>query len=54
VRSRLYKKVFGHKGGAKDWDDFVLSIGAWANTYHSINIHHKASSPFFVDMMLLC
>ena len=28
VRSRLYKKVFGHKGGAKDWDDFVLSIGA--------------------------
>ena len=28
VRSRLYKKVFGHKGGARDWDEFVLSIGA--------------------------
>lgn len=28
VRSRLYKKVFGQKGGAKDWDDFLLSIGA--------------------------
>lgn len=28
VRSRLYKKVFGRKGGAKDWDEFVLSIGA--------------------------
>ena len=27
VRSRLYQKVFGHKGGAKEWDDFVLSIG---------------------------
>lgn len=28
VRSRLYKKVFGQKGGAKEWDEFVLSIGA--------------------------
>ena len=28
VRSRLYKKVFGHKGGAKEWDDFILSMGA--------------------------
>ena len=28
VRSRLYKKVFGQKGGAKDWDEFLLSIGA--------------------------
>ena len=28
VRSRLYKKVFGRKGGARDWDEFVLSIGA--------------------------
>jgi uncharacterized membrane-anchored protein YhcB (DUF1043 family) len=28
VRSRLYKKVFGQKGGAREWDDFVLSIGA--------------------------
>ena len=28
VRSRLYKKVFGHKGGAKEWDEFILSIGA--------------------------
>ena len=28
VRSRLYKKVFGQKGGAKEWDDFILSIGA--------------------------
>ena len=28
VRSRLYKKVFGRKGGAKEWDDFILSIGA--------------------------
>lgn len=27
VRSRLYKKVFGRKGGTKEWDDFVLSIG---------------------------
>ena len=27
VRSRLYKKVFGQKGGAKEWDDFILSIG---------------------------
>ncbi|MBR2184627.1 MAG: hypothetical protein IJ897_04280 [Prevotella sp.] len=27
VRSRLYKKVFGKKGGAKEWDEFVLSIG---------------------------
>lgn len=28
VRSRLYQKVFGRKGGAKEWDSFVLSIGA--------------------------
>ena len=28
VRSRLYKKVFGQKGGTKEWDDFILSIGA--------------------------
>ena len=28
VRSRLYKKVFGQKGGARQWDDFILSIGA--------------------------
>ena len=28
VRSRLYHKVFGQKGGAREWDDFVLSIGA--------------------------
>ena len=28
VRSRLYKKVFGQKGGAKEWDEFLLSIGA--------------------------
>ena len=27
VRSRLYKKVFGRKGGAKEWDEFILSIG---------------------------
>ena len=27
VRSRLYQKVFGRKGGAKEWDDFILSIG---------------------------
>lgn len=26
VRSRLYKKVFGRKGGAREWDDFVLSL----------------------------
>lgn len=26
VRSRLYKKVFGRKGGARDWDEFILSI----------------------------
>ncbi|MBQ9560004.1 MAG: hypothetical protein IJ762_13025 [Bacteroidaceae bacterium] len=28
VRSRLYQKVFGRKGGAREWDEFVLSIGA--------------------------
>ncbi len=28
VRSRLYKKVFGQKGGARDWDEFILSINA--------------------------
>jgi len=28
VRSRLYKKVFGKKGGTKEWDEFILSIGA--------------------------
>ena len=28
VRSRLYKKVFNRKGSTKDWDDFILSIGA--------------------------
>jgi len=28
VRSRLYKKVFGSKGGAREWDEFILSIGA--------------------------
>lgn len=27
VRSRLYQKVFGRKGGAKEWDDFIQSIG---------------------------
>lgn len=27
VRSRLFQKVFGKKGGAKEWDDFILSIG---------------------------
>ena len=27
VRSRLYKKVFGQKGGAKEWDEFIMSIG---------------------------
>ena len=27
VRSRLYKKVFDKKGGAKEWDDFIMSIG---------------------------
>jgi len=27
VRSRLYKKVFARKGGAKDWDDFLMTIG---------------------------
>ena len=24
VRSRLYKKVFGQKGGAREWDEFLL------------------------------
>ena len=28
VRSRLYKKVFGQKGGAREWDEFILSVGA--------------------------
>ena len=27
VRSRLYKKVFDRKGGAREWDEFILSIG---------------------------
>ncbi len=27
VRSRLFKKVFGRKGGAREWDEFILSIG---------------------------
>ena len=27
VRSRLYKKVFGEKGGAREWDEFILGIG---------------------------
>ena len=26
IRSRLYKKVFNRKGGAKDWDNFILSL----------------------------
>ena len=26
VRSRLYTKVFGIKGSAKDWDAFILSL----------------------------
>ncbi len=26
VRSRLYQKVFGIKGNAKDWDTFILSL----------------------------
>ncbi len=27
LRKRLFKKVFGREGGAKEWDDFILSIG---------------------------
>ncbi len=27
IRSRLYGKVFGKKGGAKDWDKFILTLG---------------------------
>ena len=26
TRSRLYKKVFGKKGGPKEWDEFILSL----------------------------
>lgn len=26
IRSRLYEKVFGEKGGSRDWDDFILSL----------------------------
>ena len=26
TRSRLYQKVFGKKGSAKEWDDFLLSL----------------------------
>ncbi len=26
IRSRLYRKVFGEKGGSKNWDDFILSL----------------------------
>lgn len=28
MRKRLYKKVFNREGGAKEWDDFILSIGS--------------------------
>ena len=28
VRSRLFKKVFGREGGAREWDEFIHSIGA--------------------------
>ena len=28
VRSRLYRKVFDKKGGAREWDKFIMSIGA--------------------------
>jgi len=27
VRSRLYKKVFAQKGGAREWDEFIYSMG---------------------------
>ena len=27
LRKRLYKKVFNREGGAREWDDFILSIG---------------------------
>lgn len=27
LRKRLYKKVFDREGGARDWDEFILSIG---------------------------
>lgn len=27
LRKRLYKKVFDREGGAKEWDDFILSMG---------------------------
>lgn len=26
IRGRLYKKILGENGGAKEWDDFVLSL----------------------------
>lgn len=26
IRSRLYNKVFGRKGGSRDWDEFILSL----------------------------
>ena len=26
MRSRLYRKVFNRKGGAKDWDEFIASL----------------------------
>lgn len=26
IRNRLYKKVFNTKGGAKEWDEFILSL----------------------------
>ncbi|MBQ0046108.1 MAG: hypothetical protein KBT33_01180 [Prevotellaceae bacterium] len=26
VRSRLYEKVFGKKGGSREWDEFILSL----------------------------
>ena len=26
IRGRLYKKILGEDGGAKEWDDFVLSL----------------------------
>ena len=26
IRSRLYQKVFGKKGGCKEWDDFIMTL----------------------------
>ena len=50
VRSRLYKKVFGQKGGARQWDDFILSIGAWTACKQNANHLQTTCKPKNLDV----